>query len=93
MNKDQLAYDVALRKNLGKRQAREVVDTVFDIIKEQLLVLDEVNIVGFGKFEVKDRKARSGRNPQTGDVIELPATRRIAFTPSKGFNHSVKGKK
>ena len=61
----------------------EVVDTVFDIMKEQLLALDEVNIVGFGKFEVRYKRPRRGRNPQTGQEIEITARRVLSFKPSQ----------
>lgn len=92
MNKDELAHELAIRENLGKREARYIVDSLFEIMAEELVKNGEVGIVGFGRFDVRTRKARRGRNPNTGVDIKLPETKRLAFTASKGINNAIRGK-
>lgn len=92
MNKAQLAAKVAERTGLTKKQATEVVTVVFDIIRETLARkrnAEPVNIAGFGKFAVKERKKRKVRNPRTGEVIEKPATRVPTFRPSRELKQAV----
>ncbi len=68
--------------NLTKAQAIEAVESLLKIIKECLEDGDDMLISGFGKFNVKDKKARRGRNPQTGEELILPPRRVVTFKPS-----------
>jgi len=82
MNKAQLIEAVAV-KTATKKEAQEIVDTVWDTIKGSLKKKEDVAISGFGTFKVKQTKARMGRNPKTGEAIQIPAKKKIAFRVSK----------
>ena len=95
MTKAQLVAKVAERTGLSKKQASEVVDAVFGIITETLTKkrnAEPVNIAGFGRFVVKQRPKRIVRNPRTGEQVEKPATRVLAFRPAKQLKEAVAGK-
>ncbi|ACV57249.1 MULTISPECIES: HU family DNA-binding protein [Alicyclobacillus] len=81
MNKMELINRVAEKTNLKKKDAESAVNAVFEIIEEALANGEKVQIIGFGTFETRSRAARSGRNPQTGEVIEIPASTVPAFKP------------
>jgi DNA-binding protein HU-beta len=83
MNKTDLVNKVAETTDLSKKDATKAVDAVFDAISEALQAGDKVQLVGFGNFEVRERSARKGRNPQTGEEIEIPASKVPAFKPGK----------
>ncbi|OIS65855.1 DNA-binding protein, partial [Bacillus subtilis] len=68
------------------------VEKVFDTISEALKSGEKVSIPGFGTFEVRERAARKGRNPQTGEEIDIPATKAPAFKPAKALKDAVKAK-
>lgn len=70
---------------ITNREALRVVDLIFDSIKERLLDGESVRIVGFGTLEVVTRKARRGRNPITGEEIQLPDRRALVFRPSRSI--------
>jgi len=89
VNKTELVAKVAERANLTKKDAARAVDAVFDSIMEALKAGDKVQIVGFGNFEVRDRKPRKGRNPQTGEEIEIPGGKVPAFKPGKGLKEAI----
>ena len=89
MNKSHLVAHVAQELGTSKLQAGRLVDTVLDGIKEGLRSEGTVTITGFGTFEVKERKARVGRNPHTGDPISIEAGRRVGFRVGKGLKESV----
>ena len=82
MNKAQLIEAVASKTNT-KKEAQVAVETVWETIKTSLKKKDPVTISGFGTFRVKQTKARMGRNPKTGEQIQIPAKRKIAFRASK----------
>ncbi len=82
MNKAQLVDKIATQ-TATKKQAQEIVDTVLDSIRESLKKREDVAISGFGTFRVKQTKARTGRNPKTGETIQIPAKKKIAFRASK----------
>jgi DNA-binding protein HU-beta len=95
MNKVQLAEkmrEMHLGKGVDttKKHAEEVIDFVFESITQSLKGGEEVNIAGFGGFEVKQRKPRTGRNPRTGEVVQVPATKVPKFRPSKALKEAVK---
>ena len=90
MNKKELIKSVVETTGLYKKDVTVVVDAVFDEIEEALMHGDKVKIVGFGTFEVRERAARKGCNPQTGEEIEIPATKSPAFKPAKQLKELVK---
>lgn len=89
-NKADLVQSVAAKVGDSKKNVSPVVDAVFDAIREYLAQDEKVQIIGFGNFEVRERKARKGRNPQTGDEIEIAASKVPAFKPGKGLKDAVK---
>lgn len=74
-----------------KKAMTEYVDTVFDVVADTVAAGDTVSIAGFGKFEVKERDARMGRNPQTGESIQISASKSPRFKASSTFKAAVKG--
>jgi len=82
MNKAQLV-DVVAAKTATKKQAAEIVDAIIDSMRGSLKKQEDVAISGFGTFKVKQTKARQGRNPKTGETIQIPAKRKVAFKASK----------
>ncbi len=89
MNKGDLINEVA--KVVGtKKEAQEAVDCVFSSITRALKKGDAVTLVGFGTFKVTKRKARKGRNPRTGEEIEIKASKTPKFTPGKLLKEAVK---
>ncbi|MFC0523148.1 HU family DNA-binding protein [Pontibacillus salicampi] len=90
MNKTDLINAVAEKSDLSKKDATQAVDAVFESISESLQQGDKVQLIGFGNFEVRERAARKGRNPQTGEEIEISASKVPAFKPGKALKDSVK---
>ncbi|ANZ63674.1 DNA-binding protein [Secundilactobacillus paracollinoides] len=89
-NKAQLVNDVAAATGLTKKDATAAVDAVFDSVQATLAKGKKVQLIGFGNFEVHERAARKGRNPQTGDEIQIPASKVPAFKPGKSLKDAVK---
>lgn len=89
MNKVDLIAKVAEETGLSKTDATRAVDSVFDIITKALKKGDEVRLVGFGTFNVSKRAASVGRNPRTGEQIEIPASKQPKFRAGKGLKDSV----
>ncbi|HLN60882.1 MAG TPA: HU family DNA-binding protein [Symbiobacteriaceae bacterium] len=89
MNKQELIASVAEKAELTKKDAEKAINAVIESIKTALNEGDKVSLVGFGTFEVRTRAARSGRNPQTGDTIKIPAGKVPAFRPGKELKESV----
>ena len=75
MNKSELVASVAEVAELTKKDAEKAVNAVFASVQKALVEDDKVQIIGFGTFEVRTRAARKGRNPQTGETIEIPASK------------------
>ena len=90
MNKTDLINAVAEAGELTKKQATLAVDAVFESILGALQNGDKVQLIGFGNFEVRERAARKGRNPQTGEEIEISASKVPAFKPGKALKDAVK---
>ena len=90
MNKTELIALVAEKTDLSKKDVTRVVDAVFEIITDALQNGDKVQLVGFGNFEVRERSARKGRNPQTGEEIDIPAGKVPAFRPGKALKDAIK---
>ncbi|SFO25771.1 HU family DNA-binding protein [Cohaesibacter marisflavi] len=92
MNKNELISAVAEKADLTKAQAGEAVDALFDIVSDTLKSGDEVRIIGFGNFSVTERAATEGRNPRTGDTIQIPASKTPKFKAGKGLKDAVNSK-
>lgn len=90
MNKTELINAVAEASELSKKDATKAVDSVFDTILDALKNGEKIQLIGFGNFEVRERSARKGRNPQTGEEIEIPASKVPAFKPGKALKDAVK---
>ena len=85
MNKVTLIAKIAEKSGLNKKQAEMALAAFVDTVTEALKEDDKVQLMGFGTFEIKERSARTGRNPATGATIESPASKIPAFKPGKGF--------
>ena len=89
MNKGEFVEELAKEAKLSKSQANVMLNTMLDIILSSLKKGKEVNLTGFGRFDVRKRKAREGRNPQTGATIKIPARKVPRFKPSKTLKEAV----
>ena len=89
MNKAQLVAAIADKAGLSKKDAEQALSAVFDEITEALKKGDKVQLVGFGSFEVRERAARKGRNPQTKQEITIPASRLPVFKAGKALKDAV----
>lgn len=89
MNKNDLIAAVADNTDLSRGDATKAVDAVFDLITDCLKKGDEVRLVGFGTFSVSQRKATQGRNPRTGETIQIPASKQPKFKAGKGLKEAV----
>ena len=90
MNKSELIAAVAAKADLSKKDAEAAVKAVIDSVSEALADGDKVALVGFGTFEVKTRAARTGKNPRTGEAIEIPAAKVPSFTAGAALKNAVK---
>lgn len=90
MNKTELIHQVTEQVHLSKKDVTEVIDTVLQTITEALRNGETIQLVGFGSFEVRSRAARKGRNPKTGEVIQIEASKVPAFKPGKLLKEVVK---
>ena len=89
MNKKDLVAGVAERSGVTNAQAAEVLDATLALIAEALQKGEEVRLLGFGTFAVAERAASSGRNPSTGETIEIKASRQARFKPGKKLKDSL----
>lgn len=85
MNKATLIAKIAEKSELTKKQAEAALNAFTDTIVETLQAGDKVQMMGFGTFEIKERAARTGRKPATGEMIEIPAKKIPTFKAGKGF--------
>jgi DNA-binding protein HU-beta len=85
MTKNELAEKIAQRADLGVGQAREVVEAVIDTVSDELAAGGEVSLAGFGKFSVSKRAARQGRNPATGEMINIAASNAAKFSAASAL--------
>ena len=92
-NKAELIENVASSTGLTKKDATAAVDAVFSTIQETLAKGEKVQLIGFGNFEVRERAARKGRNPQTGKEIKIAASVVPAFKAGKGLKEQVNAAK
>ena len=91
MNTSDLAETVAAGAGLSKADARKVVDAVFAAIADAAAKGEDVSLNGFGKFKVKESAAREGRNPATGEPMQIAASRKLGFTPAKAVKDKLNG--
>ena len=89
MNKSELVASVAEVAELTKKDAEKAVNAVFASVQKALVEDDKVQIIGFGTFEVRTRAARKGRNQQTGETIEIPASKNPVFKAGKALKEAV----
>lgn len=90
MNKTELVAAVATKADLSKKDAEAAVKSVLDAVTEALADGEKVALVGFGTFEVKERAARTGKNPRTGEAIEIPASKVPSFKAGAALKNAVK---
>lgn len=93
MNKAELVAAVATAADVSKKQAEECLNALIAAVEKEVSKGEEVTLVGFGTFGMAKRKARTGRNPQTGAEIKIPAKKVPRFVPGKAFKAMVAGKK
>ncbi len=98
MNKAELVAKVAEKAGITKKDAEKAVAGIFAAVQDALVEGDKVQVLGFGTFEVKERAARTGRNPQTGEELQIAASKNPSFKPGKALKEAVnvkpaKGKK
>ena len=91
MNKNELLESVVNSTDLKKKDAEAAVNAVLETITDTLAEGDKVTLIGFGTFEVRERKARKGRNPATGEEIDIPASKSPAFKAGKALKDRVNG--
>ncbi|CAH0324324.1 MULTISPECIES: HU family DNA-binding protein [Priestia] len=90
MNKTELVDAVATQAELSKQDAKKAVEALFETISNTLAKEEKIQLIGFGTFEVRERAARTGRNPQTGEEMTIPASKAPAFKPGKELKEAVK---
>lgn len=89
MNKSELVSSVAEKAGITKAQAAAAIDATVETVTEAMSSGDAVAIIGFGTFRVGERAARTGRNPRTGEAMEIPAAKVPKFTPGKALKEAV----
>ena len=85
MNKADLINALAAKNEISKKDAEKAVNAVLGLIEEALKNGEKVQIMGFGSFEVKERAARTGKNPATGATIQIPASKAVVFKAGKAL--------
>ena len=91
MNKNDLIAHVVTKTATSKADATAAVDAVLDGITDELVAGNQVVLAGFGTFEIRERAARTGRNPQTGESIDIAASTSAAFKPAAALKRAVAG--
>lgn len=92
MTKADIVERVSERCGISKKDSIEMVESVFNTLKDTLENGEDIKISGFGKFEVKSKHARKGRNPQTGDAITIEARKILTFKPSTILKNTINSK-
>ncbi len=96
MNKTELVSKVAKKTGLTLKDAKVVVDSIFSTVPKEGIIASELNagrrvqITGFGTFQIRKRKKREGRNPQTGEPIQIPASRFPAFSSGRALKDRIR---
>lgn len=89
MNKQDLVNAMAEETNLSKKDVESVLNSFVNVVSTALENKDKVQLVGFGTFETRERAARTGKNPQTGEALNIPASIAPAFKPGKALKEKV----
>ena len=89
MNKTELIAAVAEKAEISKKDSEEALKAFIDVVTEQLKAGDKVQVVGFGTFEVSERAAREGRNPQTGETMKIEACKAPKFKAGKALKDAI----
>lgn len=90
MTKADLVVKIAEKANITKANAERALNAFLDTVESTLVKDGKLTLTGFGTFKVEERKARTGRNPRTGEKIEIPATKVVKFSPGKLLKDAVK---
>ncbi|MGI6661233.1 MAG: HU family DNA-binding protein [Bacillota bacterium] len=90
VNKSELIGAVAQKAGLTKKDTEKAINSFIEVVQEALAGGDTVAILGFGTFLARERSAREGRNPRTGEPIQIPAARVPVFRPGRGLRDAVK---
>jgi len=91
MNKGEMITLAAAKSGVSKKETKEVVDALVDLVGDVLKGGDTIQIAGFGTFKVSERAARQGRNPKTGETIQIAASRSPSFKAGKALKDKVNG--
>lgn len=89
MNKNELVEAVVEKTGASKKEADAIIKATFDSITEAMAAGDKVSLIGFGNFEVRERSARTGKNPRTGEAIEIAACKAPSFKAGKALKDAV----
>lgn len=89
MNTGDLIAKIAEQNSITKAQSKTIVDQLLNEIVSAVSNGEEVSLPGFGKFKLKETAAREGRNPSTGEVIQIAASKKLAFTPAKAVKDQL----
>ena len=90
MNKTELVAAMAEQAEMTKKDAEKALKAFTDVVAEELKKGEKIQLVGFGTFEVKERAARTGKNPRTGEAIEIPASKVPSFKAGAALKNAVK---
>lgn len=90
MTKAEMASELADKIGITQKDSIQAVEVFLQCVKESLKDGENVTLVGFGTFYLKERNARNGRNPRTGEAVRIPAKRVVAFKPGKAFREAAK---
>lgn len=93
LTKKDIIEDLIMNLGLSRKEASDVIETVLDIIKQNLEKGEEVSLSGFGKWAVRDKRERKGRNPKTGEKIAITERRVVTFSLSNVLRARLEGKK
>ncbi|MBA3448301.1 MAG: HU family DNA-binding protein [Pseudaminobacter sp.] len=91
MNTSDLVEKLGTAHSLSKAQAKAIVDGTLKAIVDAAANGDEINLVGFGKFKIKETAERQGRNPATGQTIKIAASKKLTFAPAKAIRDVING--
>ena len=89
MNKTELVAAIAEQAEISKKDAEKALKAFTDVVAEELKKGEKIQLVGFGTFEVREREARTGKNPRTGEAIEIAASKAPAFKAGRGLKDAV----
>lgn len=89
MNKKEIVASVAEMNDMSKAEVAEILDATLETVQDALVEGETVDFYGFGKFVVNERAARKGRNPKTGESIDIAAKKAVSFKPAKALKDSV----